>query len=386
MKRFMKFLAPEAATGAPAAPASIPTIDVPDIAPATQGSKIEEVKIPSGILSPKEALGEDASEEMEKMEAQMEKRAPRERGPDGKFIKKDADGNVIPPAKPAVMKPKAAKPAPVETPKAPEKFKIGDEEKTPEEWAKELKEAREKIAAAAKTPNSPQDVPPEPKPEEIAAQGEQRIKDFIAKAASKYLKKPEELDEILSGGEGASAKLAEALASVEHQTTVRVCGLFNKELAALHERISPLEGHHKLISDYQADQSFLDANADIKGHPKGYETYKTTEASFRSYYGGLKEKVAAGTATPVEQSYSIIFENQDAAQRANDIAHATRAELAKLPVVASPNAAPVVPKKPAISPAASKPFNGDRPGGSSAAIPTESDQARQIREMREAGR
>lgn len=375
----------------------MPTIDVPEIAPATAESTITDVDLGTSpaeevagpkVLGPKEAGFGDPEEEMERMEAATENRPVRERGPDGKFIPKGGKKPEEPakPAAKAVAKPAVKKPEPVQ--EKPTKFKIGDEEKTPEEWAAELKEAREKLKAAAELAKSAEPA----KPDEAAEQpksDEERLNEFVQTTAQKYKlsadpKAKDSIDNILAGGEGATQALAEVLAKVEANTRVAVTAEFNRVIANLDSKMQPLLDHHKTISEYQTESGFLSSNPEIQSHPQGYQTYKETKVLWEKGCAELRDKVANNTATPREKALSMLYDSQTPEETQAAIAAHTKETLAKIPkpepaapkpTDKSPNA------KPAPVPAAIKPFNGDRPNGGSAPLRTESEQGRQIREM-----
>lgn len=400
--------APDAAE--PAGGASPMTFDVPETPSAATESTVTDVVLDSpvaeavyGIKGPKEALGDDGVEEMEKMEAQMQGREPRERGPDGKFLPKGAkkeetvaDTKKTEAAKPAVKAPAkaAAKPTPVAkapaTPQASAKVKIGDEEKTAEEWAAEIADtrAKAKVAAEKKTEAAAPEPKTEPNPEEIAADEAKKLDDFIAREAKKYEIEPKELDTILSGLEGAAPALAKVLTKVEASTRQWATREFNKVIQVMHDRMQPLIEHQQRIADYQRDNGFLEANPEIKAHPQGYATYQKTKADMENGYKDIEEKTQKGTVTPAEAVWLANRKLATQEQYESSLAILTKEELAKLPAQASPNAAPqrqAAAKPPERMSAVSKPFNGDRPGGGSSPLKTESADARALREMDEAG-
>lgn len=397
MKRFLKFFAPDGDNTGGAAPA-IPTMEVPEVAPAMAETTITDVDLGTSpaeevagpkVLSPKDAGFDDPEDEMERMEAAMEKRPVRERGPDGKFIpkggKKPEEAAKVP-AKP-VAKPAAKKPEPVQ--EKPTKFKIGDEEKTPDEWAAELKEAREKLKAAE--PAKPTELPKEEtKPEDQQKADEDRFNEFIKTTAAKYKlsadpKAKDSIDNILAGGENATELLAQYVAKVEANTRVAVTAEFNRVISNIKSEMQPLIDHHKTISEYQTESGFLSANPEIQNHPEGYKTYKETKALFEKAHTDIKEKIANGTATPRDQGWNMMYEAQTPEEFQSSLALHTKEALAKLPapVPAGPAAPKLTDKSPNAkpTPAVIKPFNGDRPNGGSAPLRTESDQARHMREM-----
>lgn len=390
--------APDNDTGGGTATLEPPmTLEVPEIPMAGNHPEPEEVKIPEtklpGVQGPKEAFGEDSELEMENMQADMTGKPRVMRDPvTGKFIPKDkkpeeakavekTDKPVVKAEKPV----KAAK-APVKPtePATISKFKIGDQEKTPEEWAAHFKELEKKATEAAKPATS---EPAKPTPATVEPDENEIDSKFIADATAKYLLPDDQLDIICSSGAEGAKKLAECFAAVELNTRKAMTQEFNRVLAERDGKLSPVLQHHQQIADYQRDQGFLEANPDIKTHPSGYQTYKQVENEIRDGYNHIRTKIQQGTATPVETAWATIHDNQTPEQFATDLAAHTRGRLAALPaptpapVAAAP--VPAKPRTPAISPAATKPFNGDRPGGGNSTPKGESEQARQLREMEE---
>lgn len=384
--------APDVDTGGGASTLTVPnvTLDIPDISSTPNHPPAEIIDLPSpkipGYLSPKEALGgDDPRQEREDMEADMMGKPRQPRGPDGKFLtkaEKAVDAKIA-----DVPVPEKGKPAPKTKPatKVAEKpivskFKIGDVEKTPDEWAAHFKDLEEK-AKPAETPKPAEPTAPSDNGEKA------RDEAFLAKAAERYTLPSEELDDILSGGPKAAEKLALFLAKQEMVTRKTLVNEFNRVLAEQAQRVDPLLSHHQQIADYQRDQSFLESNPDIKTHPEGYATYKTVEKEIRDGYALIQSKVANNTATPVERAWATIYENQPPEQFQTDLAAHTRVRLsAAPPAEAAPVAAAPSPKPPkqqpqATTPAASRPLMSDRPGAASGVVRTESEQARMLRSL-----
>lgn len=393
MQAFRFMLAPDTAVaGGPSEPLIAVTpegnLDVPEIPKAGNQPEPEVVAIPetkiAGIQGPKEALGEDSAQEMEDMQRKMEGKEPLKRGPDGKFLPKDPTApkkapkpTAKAPDAPAIPKPAEPTPAPVS------KVKIGDLEKTPDEWAQHFKDLESK---AAKLSEPPKPEPAAPAPVDTSEDDRKAEEAFLAKASERYTLQEEELDAILSGGKGASTALASYLAKNELQIRKALVGEFNRVLAERDSRFSPVLTHHQQIEAYQRDQGFLEANPDIKTHPDGYKTYKEVEKEIRDGYAAIQNKVSNGTASRAEAAWATIYEEQPPEQFANDLAAHTRARLAAVPAPAAAAAPkPAQARKPESSVPATRPFNGDRPGGAATHPPTESEQARQLREMTEAG-
>lgn len=378
------------------------TIDVPEIAPATSSPTIEDVDLGSspaaerayGVLGPKEAGFDDGTEEMERMEAHMEGRAVRERDPaTGKFLpkaKKPEEENLLPKKaepKPAAAKVAKAAPKPVAKdpphPSEPAKFKIGETEKTAEEWAAEFAALKSQAEAATKpapveTPKK--EEPPAPKPEEIAAKEAEKFEAFVKREAPSYAMDPKELDDILAGGE----KAAQAFAVVRAKDAAKVrqwaAGEFNRIIKNLKSELDPIREHHQRVAEYTGDQRFLEANPDIKSHPKGYETYRAKKQEFEDGLKRIEKAISEGTADERDKAWALLRRDRTPEDFELDLAHHTKLELAKLPTEPA-KPAPQVERKAEVSKAASKPFQQDRPGGGQSAPSTESSDARQLREM-----
>lgn len=418
MKRlFQLFHAPDqgATTGGPTISEAVSTpVEAPDSGSVAAGFTVEDVDLGHSpaeqvtgpiVVGPKEAGFEDGEAEMERMEAHMENRPVRERGPDGKFLPKAKKPEVqklldetkpkIDPkaAKPPVKAaPKPAKPAAVvptkpavAAPVAAAKVKIGDAEKTADEWAAELADLRAKAESAGKPAavEAPKkEEPPALKPEEIAKAEAEKFDKFLADRSAQYKMSPQELDDILAGGEKAADTLARVLTKVEAHGRKFAADEINRMVDHFEKKLEPLVARDQRVSEWQRDQSFLEANADIKNHPKGYETYAKVRKDVEDGYDRISKAVAAGTASRVEKAWHVIRENQTPEALESSLAALTKEELAKIPAEASPNAASEAqPKASQRSPNAARPFNGDRPGGNAAPMNGETDQARHVREM-----
>lgn len=400
MKRFMQFFAPNDDASAAVAASQAP-IEVPESASVAADYKVEDVNLApdAGVIGPKEAMGDDGTDEMERMEANMEGRPVRERDPaTGKFLpkgQKTEEKNLVPKKeeKP-VAKPAAKKPAPkpVETKpepaKEPAKIKIGDQEKTAEEWAKEFSDAQEKLKAAEAVSKGQQQPPEkkeqvtERKPEEIEAERAAKVTDFLSKASKQYEMKPEELDDILAGGPKAVTAFATSLAKVEANTRQWAVEEFNQVLKKMWDKMDPLLKRDSALSEYQREHSFLTDNPEIKDNPKGYETYQTVRKEMQDGEIRIREQIKNGTVSEQDKRWLEWHDTFTPEQVMESIARITKERLAGLPKSEEPKPEPQKIQK---TPAASKPFNGDRPGGSQSAPSTESPQARQLREMTEAG-
>lgn len=364
-----------------APPAVIETPNAPltaEAIPAAVPTGITEVTIGTGpidaaaelgltlpkVLGPEKLLGEDPEQTADDFAAATggERRA---RDPQtGKFLPKEGE-----PAKPAAKAKPVAKVAAPVLPKAPDpapvvaaKVKIGDVEKTPEEWAAHVKDLEAK-ANAPKLPETPAaPAKPDPTPEERTAAQQKADADFINGAATdRYQIKPEEFDQILAGGPEAAKQFSAALAKVEMNARKFAAAHLNE----VHAMLEPVLAHQRQIAAYQAEQGFLAANADIAANPAGADKYREINSAHHDYYDAVQQKIAQNTASPTERAWATIFDAMTPEQFHADIASKTRAALGSLPTpVAAPIAPEVVPKAAPKAPVArATPLNGDRPGG-----------------------
>lgn len=402
--------APDTGGGAaaPAAPASEPagsnmTFDVPEVDSGRADTKVEDVDLSGktaadvvhGTMGPKEAGFGDPEEDMERMEAESEGRPMRERGPDGKFLpkgkkadeatKKPTEAKPKPAAKPAAPKAAPKPAAKVETATAT-KFKIGDEEKTAEEWTAHFAELKAKAEAGNAPVAAKADEPakPEPKPEEIAAEEQKKFDSFLERESGKYEIPEKELDSILAGGAAAAKAFARSLGGVEAHTTRKLCESFNKTFEQFYNRVKPLLDRDARLTEFESDHGVLTANPDIQAHPKGIETYRAKKTEWNEGENRIRTAVKSGTASAQEKAWLAYRETLSDEDKLATIAKIAKEELAKLPA-ANEEPDPEPAKVPQKSPAVSRPFNGDRPGGGNARVSAESKDARYLREMTEAG-
>lgn len=355
-----------------------PGLDVPVLEPAGGGHEIQEVTVPeTSIKGPEELFGEKPEEQMAEADAKMGK-ATLERGPDGKFLPKKKDGA----EKPVVEVVKAkAKPLEVAAPvDPPAKLKLGEEEKTAEEWLAEMKQLREQVA---KVPDKV-----DPKPEEAAAKAQEeqkhtaeRRKSFLDQTTANYTLKNDRLDTILGGGPEAVKAFAEELAKVEVNTREAMAKLVNECLTERDALIQPLLDQHKSVSQFTEENQALSSNAQLKAHPQGLETYRKVKAEYQQTFDSIQQRVAKGEAvSPAEQSWAILYGAQKPEDLRNTLIERAAAEAAKIPIKTNGNGAPtkVEPKAPLRI---TRPLNTDRPGGPSPGVKTETQDARLAREL-----
>lgn len=390
--KFPIFYAPEGST---TGVIEAPGVSVPEIAAAGSGPSIETVQIQSGgiekivpddapefgVKGPKEILGEDPEETLDKADQAMGKPA-RERGPDGKFLPKSGKQTEAKPNKndvnPVVSKPVAKPVQPVAA--VPAKVKIGDDEKTPEEWQQELASLREKATAAAK--------PPEPKPDPKAREAEasktaEQLKVDRQKFIETEVSKQDEFDEkmhdtILSGGpEGLKAHRT-LLAKTEAKLREWAADSINSVIDDLKGQLKPILDREKTIGQYSEENGVLNDNPDLKAHPKGLETYRVAKEQYESYFDTVQAK--GEQATPQEKAWAAQYGALSPADRKQAIIANAKAEVAKIPLKTNGNGAPVK-----VAPRVTTPQRNDRPGGGVAVQRMETADAKALREMEARG-
>lgn len=318
----------------------------------------------------------------------IQKEVQRVRDEHGKFTKtprttlkkeepKAATVKLGEPAEP--KKPEAAKPVPEpikEALKEPTKVKIGNEEKTAEEWEKHFKDLADKAAKAAE-PAKPAETPPQT--EEAVAAEEKKVRDdWFTKTAAKYTPEQADFDKMLA--EGDAKKFGEFFARVEESTRQWMANAMRPHLDKLHgfdTQLNPILERDKQIAAYQAESEFLEANPDIKGHASGLQTMRELAMELHNEHDDILQLLAANPNTPNAKRY---------AERAKQLEEQFLPELAKeiklkLNIGATPVAAPaaIIPPVPAVVKPRPTPPGGQL-GGSNAPKKV-SDQANQVAEM-----
>lgn len=181
-----------------------------------------------------------------------------------------------PPALPEVMPPAVpeleAAPA---VPAAPAKYKVGEEEFTPEELQARLKELRElksappaPVEAAALEPDPVRDAAPAPTKEEIA----QREAEFI-QTTSAALDAPlteAEVDTLLGGGKEAVAMMTNLrkrdMATAILQARKGIAEGLNPVLQEIFKGLAPLAQQHEQLQRYNITQQFVSKHKDFAPH------------------------------------------------------------------------------------------------------------------------
>lgn len=369
---------------------SAPGVDVPVIEPAGGDTHIEEVTIPeSGVKGPADLWGEDPEQQMAEAQAKMSGEE-RERGPDGKFLPKKKEGEQPDPAVKSV-KTKAAKSAaeapkpPAVKPPAPAKLKLGEEEKTADEWLAEMKALREQA-------NKPAETTPEPtaddkaKAAETEKQTAEKRTAFLAKAAEGYTMKPERLDLILGGGPEAAKALAEELARVQLDTREWMAEQHRGVMDDLRAELQPLLDQHRSVQQFGEEHQALNSNPQLKAHPEGLKLYRQFKEEYAKSYDDIQARTLSGQeVSPQEKAWAIMYGSQTPEGIRDSVVQRAIAEAAKIPLKTNGNGAPAkIETKPPLR--ITKPQNFDRPGGAAPAVKTESKDGQLVRELTESGR
>lgn len=360
---------------------SAPGVDVP-VLESPVAADIQEVSIPdSNVKGPGDLFGEDPEQQMAEADAKMGKET-RERGPDGKFLPKKKEGEPEPAVK--VVKPKA-KPVVEKAvePVVPAKLKLGDEEKTADEWLAEMKKLRE----GAKPPEAK--IEPEDDKAKVAEQEAQtkdlteRREKFITDSASRFAPTEKEWDVALSGGPEAVKMLGTIVARNAAAESERLATGINKALAAQAEEFKPILEMYRQVQAFNEENQALSSNVQLKAHPQGLETYRRIKDEYQKSYDDITARVAAGQqVTPQEQGWAMLYAGQKPDELRATIAERAAIEVARIPLKTNGNGAPKQPEMKA-APRITTPLKTDRPGGAAPAVKTESQDARMAREFLE---
>lgn len=344
------------------------------------------------LKGPESFGGETAEDAQERMGLAKD----RKRGPDGKFAKNEDNQGTSTPAKPVAKQPAsqpkpiaktpAPKPgAPVPTPETTAKLKIGDAERTAEEWAKELAELRAK--AEQKPAETALPKPPESAktPEQEAAETQQREEAFLERASAGYQMTEADHDKILVGGPDGVKAHMKLMARGEMNSRKFAADQIQKMADHFEQRLSelaPIRESHEAVQRMLADTAFLNAHEDIKTHPQGLETYRAISKDFEDGYNAIQTKIAAGTASKSEQGWALQYEDMTPEARRESAAEHTRAKLAALPAVpvAKPPGNVVQMNKPTVP--SERPLSSVRPSGNTQV----SSETREQQVVREANR
>lgn len=297
----------------------------------------------------------------------MVKAPERQRGEDGKFLPVEGEPKTV------IAEPK------IETPK----IKIGDEEKTAEEWAAEFKALKE-------PPKTPETKPVEQKKDEpadkerAAAELKAQREAFITEEAKRYTPTQEEFDSMLAKGDAATfgKYFAQLAADLREWTVENV----QPHLTRLDNDMKPITEQQKQIREYESERDFLGQHADIKANSKGIEEARKVRGELSGYYDTIQQKIAQGTASAQEQEHARLFEQATPEKFNADVAFYVRQRLGikeGTPPTPAPVSAPAATTPPAPTPQP-KPPGGQAPGGTGAPIQL-SEQQKHIARMRSAG-
>lgn len=369
---------------------SAPGVDVPVIEPAQGTPDIQDVDIPeSGIKGPEELWGEKPDDLIDKADTDMGKK-PRERGPDGKFLPKDGKPPVATP-KPKAVKPEAPKPIAEPEPTAPAKLKLGDEEKTPDEWLAEMKKLREQAAKPADP--KPEPVEDKAKTEQERKEYQTRREEFISRKAKSYAEAyvpdQQRLDIVLSGGPGAAKawgeEISQTVARAIADTREEMSDAFNRVLKERDAELQPIFDQHRSVQQFTEENGILASNAVLKAHPEGLATYRRIKDEYQQAYEGIQQKVNAGhPVSDQEKAWALLYGSQKPEDIRATIVERAAAEVGKIPLNTNGNGAPKAAEvKPPLR--VVKPFSSDRPGGPSPGGKAKSTDSRMIDDLAASG-
>jgi hypothetical protein len=400
LHKFPLFFSPDAGADIGSGDISVPVVPSPTPAPnvtevdlgSTPGVEaagaVKELEKSRTVRGPSDFGMESAEESSERAGL-----TTRPRDENGKFIKA---GNASPstqrqPRAKATTPPAANKPTPTAQPAkqpavvaTPEpaaptaKVKIGDQEKTPEEWAAHFKELEAK--ANPKAPEVKQPEPPAKTEAETAAEQQAREEAFLKTAREgKTWITQEAIDKAIANGDPEFFK--DFAARVEMSARQFAADQVN-QLAEHYDKIlSPLLTHNQSVQSLMQEAAFLGAHPDIKSHPEGAKTFREMKSTMESGRRAIAEKIAAGTASRREQLWAEEYDETPQEKLMDDLAAHTRAKLGTTATpTATPTPAPAKPKAPAPAPVVEKPLSGDRPGspGSPRSETAEQRMAREV--------
>lgn len=263
----------------------------------------------------------------------------------------------------------------------PAKIKIGDQEKTAEEWATYHKELSEKATALEKKPIEEKATPDATPEEQQAAQ--KKVRDeWFDKAAERYAPDQKEMDEMIANGDrkGLGKMLARVAEDTRQWAEWRMKPILEK-LDGFENPLNRVLEREQLNEAYQAESNYLEANKDIKGHAEGVKTLREISVAMHEEYDDLQQLVAANPTSPRaavhQKRIKDLEENYDAL--------ITAAVKTKLGLNAAPVTQPIVEKPPATVVKARPPAQGGQLS-TSGAPKKASDVASQIAELKASGK
>lgn len=323
-KRFPIFYAPEGdATGSTAVLAAdsstgtqidvtprreMPPAEILQPAPIKPEPRVRQPGVKISKVDVAKELGLD-----EAPSVTIEREAKAARDKQGKFIKtpkdfrrpeqKETEDEPTPTLGEPTPTPTPASKAPEPEPVAPAKIKIGDEEKTADEWAAFHKE----LAAKAEKPTEPKPASQQPADTTAADESaaiQQRRTAWEKSARDAYAQfKPtqEQVDKALASGDPNELyemfTLKPMLALEENMRKWSIA-TFGPNLEQLNGQLTPLATTQQQIAAYQAESSFLEQHPEIKGHKDGVETIRGLSADLHAEYDDLQQFIAARPSSP----------------------------------------------------------------------------------------
>lgn len=300
------------------------------------------------------------------------KATERQRGEDGKFL-------------PVEGEPKAVIAAPkIEPPK----IKIGNQEKTAEEWESEFKALKEPPKPSEAKPAEQKKDEPADKEREATELKSQR-ESFIKEEMKRYTIDGAAMDKALASNDSTAVPslIAETFAKLAADLREWTVANVQPHLDRIGNDLRPFTEQQKQIREYESERDFLGQNADIKANPKGIEEARKVRGELSGYYDTIQQKIAQGTATVQEQEHARLFEQATPEKFNADVAFYVRQRLGiKEGAPPTPTPAPVATPTPVVVTAAPqpKPPGGQAPGGTGAPIQL-SEQQKHIARMRSAG-
>jgi len=365
---------PDPATTAPAStPAPSPTPAAPSTpAPAPEQATrptIAEVKTPSRpdpkVVSVREALGLSKSprEQVKKMTEELKKRVAPEtfkpKSPANAPKPKPAPPVAAKPAENPEVDPDTLKPEPKPEPPAPAekpKIKIGNEEKTAEEWEQHYADLQNKIEAKA------QEKIEDPQKLEAPIKSEEDLdREFIESTAAEEGITAEEFDQAMAQGnpEILNRKIAQMRLADRKLNAQWAKGL-RDEIAALRPALEMAEK----VKQFEAEQAFATAFPDVVGHPEGKATREAVKAELAEHVNFLTWKRDNGKATPEDTAFLDLHAKDPNTLIAFNTRKRLGLDLSGKTQPAAPAPSPA-PASVAAAPAQTRPAPpaGHRPGG-----------------------
>jgi len=291
-----------AATPAPSTPAPAPEQATrPAIAEPNANTRPEPK-----IVSVKEALGLSKSprEQVKAMTADLKKRVAPEtfkpKAPANQpkapkpapVVEKPADNPEVDPE--TVQKPEAK----VEPPKPAEKpkIKIGNEERTAEEWEAHYADLQKKAEAKTETPK----VEEPPKIETPIKTDAELDEEFIAKTIAEEGITAEEFDQAMASGD---VGIINRKIAAQRLADRKINAQWARGLAEQIEALKPALEMSEKVKTFEAEKAFADTYPDISGHPDGKATREAVKNELAEHVNYLTWKQQNSKATPEDAAF-----------------------------------------------------------------------------------